>query len=59
MILTVRQAKTTLQPSGLSRMRTEVVTQNPQIQIRTELVDANAVRIAIADNGAGIDESNL
>ena len=54
--LTVRQAKTNLQPSGLTKMKTEV-TQNPQIQIRTELVDANAVKIAIADNGIGIDES--
>lgn len=55
--LTVRQAKTNLQSSGLTRMRTEVATQNPQIQIRTELIDANAIRIAIADNGVGVDES--
>ncbi|MEJ1934576.1 ATP-binding protein, partial [Nostoc sp. NIES-2111] len=55
--LTARQATANLQPSGLSRVRKETVTQNPQIQIRTELVDAKAIKIAIADNGVGIDES--
>ncbi|MBD2385122.1 PAS domain-containing sensor histidine kinase [Cylindrospermum sp. FACHB-282] len=29
---------------------------NPQIHIRTQLVDANQVRISIADNGGGITE---
>ncbi|BAT52164.1 two-component hybrid sensor and regulator [Nostoc sp. NIES-3756] len=55
--LTARQATANLQPSGLSRVRKETVTQNPQIQIRTELLDAKAIKIAIADNGVGIDES--
>ncbi|BAY96760.1 response regulator receiver sensor signal transduction histidine kinase [Tolypothrix tenuis PCC 7101] len=31
--------------------------QNPQIHIRTELTEANTVKIAIADNGLGIEES--
>ncbi|MBH8572144.1 response regulator [Nostocaceae cyanobacterium CENA369] len=30
---------------------------NPQIQIRTELTEFNTVKIAIADNGIGIDKS--
>lgn len=55
--LTVRQAQVNLQPSRLTKMMTEVATRNPQIQIRTELVDSQAVRIAIADNGVGIAES--
>lgn len=29
----------------------------PQIRIHTELTDSNMVKIAIADNGLGIDES--
>jgi signal transduction histidine kinase len=38
-------------------VRKETVNHNPQIQIRTELLEAKAVKIAIADNGVGIDES--
>ncbi len=35
----------------------EKITDNPQIQIRTEVTESNIVKMAIADNGAGIDES--
>ncbi|WP_341528695.1 response regulator [Nostoc sp. UHCC 0302] len=38
----------------VDRRRTEAT---PQIRIRTEVKDSNIVRIAIADNGPGIDES--
>lgn len=35
----------------------EKTTDNPQIQIRTEVTESDMVKIAIADNGPGIDES--
>jgi signal transduction histidine kinase len=38
----------------VDQRRTETI---PQIRIRTEVKDSNIVRIAIADNGPGIDES--
>ncbi|MDZ7957236.1 MAG: hybrid sensor histidine kinase/response regulator [Aulosira sp. DedQUE10] len=34
-----------------------LLTQNPQIHIRTELTHLNTVKIAIADNGSGIEQS--
>ncbi|BCL37424.1 response regulator [Nostoc sp. MS1] len=55
--LTSRQATANLQPSGLLRVRKETATQNPQIRISTEMLDAKTAKIAIADNGVGIDES--
>ncbi|MBD2215284.1 hybrid sensor histidine kinase/response regulator [Nostoc linckia FACHB-104] len=36
---------------------TSLLTPTPQIQIRTELTESNTVKIAIADNGLGIEES--
>ncbi|MDF2388496.1 response regulator, partial [Nostoc ellipsosporum NOK] len=35
----------------------EMPIQNPQIRIRTELIEFHTVRIAIADNGPGIDQA--
>ncbi|YAF98778.1 MAG: response regulator [Nodularia sp. CChRGM 3473] len=44
------------QTSALPRKLAKVTNPNPQIRIRTELIESHIVKIAIADNGPGIDE---
>ncbi|MBD2249822.1 hybrid sensor histidine kinase/response regulator [Nostoc parmelioides] len=55
--VSVRQGTAHLQSLGITKIKEEPPNQNPQIRISTELLDSQTVRIAIADNGVGIDQS--
>ncbi|QLE55999.1 response regulator [Nostoc sp. TCL26-01] len=55
--VTLRKATHNLQPSGLYRKWEEPLNQNPQIRIRTEVLGSHTLKIAIADNGVGIDQA--
>ncbi|ABA19750.1 Response Regulator Receiver Signal Transduction Histidine Kinase [Trichormus variabilis ATCC 29413] len=55
--VSVRQGTSHLQSLGITKIKEELPNQNPQIRISTELLDSHTVRIAIADNGVGIDQS--
>lgn len=55
--VSVRQGTAHLQSLGITKIKGEPPNPNPQIRIRTELLNSHTVRIAIADNGVGIDQS--
>lgn len=48
---------TSLETPQLSEKSAEISIQNPQIIVRTELIDSHTVKIAIADNGLGIERA--